>query len=125
MANSTGSMLGTKINNARTAAKLLVDLSKIGDYIGILQFTTSATEVFALTKIVDQATKNTIKAAIDNIAAGGGTGVGAVAQAALNKLTAMGAPEGNKVVYLLLHFPVQFNWFFKTPFGALGKAKWP
>ena len=100
--DSSGSMgSDNKMSNARTAAKLLVDLSKIGSFIGVFRFTGSAYEVVPLTEITDEATKVNIKAAIDGISAGGGTAIGRAAQAALNALTANGAPEGNKVVYLL------------------------
>ena len=100
--DGSGSMgSNNKISNARTAAKLLVDLSEIGSFIGVFRFTSSAYEVVPLTEIIDQATKDSIKAAIDGIYASGGTSVGRAAQAALDALTATGAPEGNKVVYLL------------------------
>lgn len=103
--DSSGSMEGKKIANARTAAKVLVDQSKIGSYVGVLEFNDFATEVFPLTKIANQATKNKIKAAINKIQAGGGTAIGEAAQFALDSLTAFVAPHGNtgynKVVYFL------------------------
>ena len=100
--DSSGSMgSDNKMSNARTAAKLLVDLSEIGSFIGVFRFTSSAYEVVPLTEIVNQATKDSIKTAIDSISDGGSTRIGRAAQAALDALTATGAPEGNKVVYLL------------------------
>jgi uncharacterized protein YegL len=99
--DSSGSMDGTKIDNALTAAKLLVDLAEVGSAIGVIRFSSTPSVVSPITNIPDQATKNSIKAAIDLIGAGGGTSIGAAAQLALNQLQSPSTPNGTKVVFLL------------------------
>jgi len=98
----SGSMGGTKIANARTAAKLLVDLAQEGTTkIGVISFSSSLSTVIRITDITDQASKDAIKSAIDSISAGGGTRIGAAAQEALDQLNALGTTGDSKVVFLL------------------------
>lgn len=99
--DSSGSMSGSKIANARTAAKLLVDVAEIGSAIGVISFKSSPSVVSSITNITDLATKDTIKASIDTISAGGGTSIGAAAQKALDELQSSSTPDGTKVVFLL------------------------
>ena len=68
----SGSMLSqNKMENAKTAAKLLVDLAEIDNAtIGVISFSSTVTVVQPLTAIDSQATKDTIKAQIDTISAG-------------------------------------------------------
>lgn len=97
----SGSMGGNKIANAKTAAKLLVDLVEIGSSVGVISFSSGPTSVSSVRTITNTATKTAIKAAIDTISAGGGTSIGAAAQFALNRLLSPSIPEGTKVVFLL------------------------
>ncbi|KAL3793291.1 hypothetical protein HJC23_003801 [Cyclotella cryptica] len=102
--DSSGSMSGNKISNAKTAAKLLIDLAEVGSFIGIIQFSDSATVVVPISEITDQASKEEIKTAIDKkISAGGNTYMGSAAKTALDTLLdySTGVQEGNKVVFLL------------------------
>lgn len=98
----SGSMSGTKIENAKTAAKLLVDLAQEGTTtVGVIAFSSGPATVVPLTPLTDQTAKDNVKAAIDTISAGGGTAVGAAAQAALDALLAGGTDDDTKVVFLL------------------------
>ncbi|MCZ7619585.1 MAG: VWA domain-containing protein [Myxococcota bacterium] len=99
--DKSGSMSGDKIANARTAAKLLVDLAQEGaTKIGVIAFDSSPRTIRAITDITDQSAKNSVKASIDQISAGGGTAIGAAAQSALNSLLGQSG-AGNRVVFLL------------------------
>ena len=101
--DKSGSMLGTKVENAKNnAAKLLVDALQEGTTkLGVIAFNSSPSTVTPITTVTDQAVKNSIKAQIDTISAGGGTAIGAAAQAALNALLAQNTSEDTKIVFLL------------------------
>ena len=91
-----------KMTNAKTAAKLLVDLAEIDRAtIGIIKFDDDVTVVQPLTAIDSQATKDTIKSRIDTIQSEGRTAIGDAAKKALDDLLAFGAADTNRVVYLL------------------------
>jgi len=99
----SGSMMGTHLDNAKTAAKLLVDLAQINHTtIGVIKFDDTVSVVQSLTAIDSQATKTDIKNEIDKISAGGSTAIGDAAQQALDDLLASTAISNtNRVVYLL------------------------
>jgi calcium-activated chloride channel regulator 4 len=98
----SGSMTGTKIENAKTAAKLLVDLAPEGtSTIGVIAFDSSPGTIAPLTPITGQAARDSLKSAIDSISAGGGTSIGAAAQSALDTLLASGVTNDTKAVFLL------------------------
>ena len=100
--DKSGSMFGTKIENAKTAAKLLVDLAQESSTsIGVIAFSSSPSVVVPITDIVDQGSKDAVKAMIDRITAGGGTAIGAAAQAALNELTTAAGADVSRIVFLL------------------------
>jgi calcium-activated chloride channel regulator 3/4 len=100
--DSSGSMGGVRLENAKTAAKLLVDLAEIGHTtIGIIKFSSTASVVLPLTPIDGQDSKNNIKAAIDAIGASGNTAIGTAAQLALDELVDYGVEETQRIVYLL------------------------
>lgn len=91
-----------KMENAKAAAKLLVDLAAAEHAtIGVIKFDHRVTGVQSLTAIDAQATKDAVKAAIDTIQAEGNTAIGDAAQQALDDLLAFGAEDTNRVVYLL------------------------
>ena len=91
-----------KMANAKTAAKLLVDLAEVeASIVGVIQFDDVVDVVQPLTPIADQATKNAIKAQIDTIVIGDTTAIGDAAQAALDGLLAYNAPDASPAVYLL------------------------
>ena len=99
----SGSMSSAnKMENAKTAAKLLVDLAEEGKTsIGVIAFNSSPTVIVPITEITDQASKDSIKAAINSITAGGGTAIGAAAQAALRQLQSASTDDESRVVFLL------------------------
>ena len=92
-----------KLNNAKTAAKLLVDLADPGitTTVGIIAFDDIVEVTQPLTRIDSQATKNTIKAAIDAITPRNTTAIGSAAQSALAGLLAGGLENASRMVYLL------------------------
>jgi Mg-chelatase subunit ChlD len=90
-----------KIESARAAARLLVDLAEINSAIGVIRFDSYPVVVTPITIISDQATKATIKAAINTIEPGDYTYIGEAAKFALNQLQSPGTPDGIKVVFLL------------------------
>jgi hypothetical protein len=69
--DTSGSMGGTKIDNAKSGAKTLVDTLGPGVNIGLVEFTDSATRVSGLTP-----DHGSIKTAIGTLTAGGGTDIG-------------------------------------------------
>jgi len=98
----SGSMSGTPIANAKTAAKLLVDLAQDGTTkIGVVAFNSVASVIVPMTDIIDQSSKNTIKVAIDSIFASGGTAIGAGAQRGLSELTSPSLASSSRVAFLL------------------------
>jgi calcium-activated chloride channel regulator 3/4 len=98
----SGSMSSTMMSNARTAAKLLVDLAEIGkSTIGVISFSGSVRVDVPLTPVVDEATKLTSKSVIDGISAGGSTAIGDAAAAGLQGLLNLGTTGDVKAVFLL------------------------
>lgn len=106
-----------KLANAKTAAKLLVDLAELeASVIGVIQFDDSVSTVQPLTPVKDQAVKNTIKAQIDTIGSGGNTAIGDAAQFALDGLMAYTTTLSSAVVFLLSDG--QQNSGTQTPLGV-------
>jgi len=99
----SGSMdLETRMVNAKTAAKMLVDLAPVGDTtIGVISFDDTVTVVQPLTTINSQATKAAIKANIDRIRPDGNTAIGDAARRALDDLLALRSGASKRAVYLL------------------------
>ncbi len=101
--DNSGSMDGTPIEQARLAAKLVVDRATIGSTrIGVIKFNSTVTIVKSLAPVSSAADKTAIKAAIDTITATGNTAIGDAAAAALTPLTT--APIGTnmaRAVFLL------------------------
>lgn len=100
--DSSGSMSGSRMANAKAAAKLLVDLAEIGQStIGVIEFASTPTVVQPLTPIDSQEAVVTVTNAIDSIVAGGYTAIGDAAQLALDELLDYGAEDTDRLVYLL------------------------
>lgn len=99
----SGSMSSdSKMANAKTAAKLLVDLAEVGNAtIGIIKFDDAVTVVRPLTAIDSQQVKDDLKSAIDTIQPSGNTAIGDAAKKALDDLVSHGGEDSNRVVYLL------------------------
>jgi calcium-activated chloride channel regulator 3/4 len=104
--DNSGSMgwgSGSPMENAKAAAKFLVDLAEIDHAtIGVIKFSTNAEVVIPLTPIVDQAAKDAIKTAINGISSTNMTNITEGAQLALDNILAFpDAEETTRVVYLL------------------------
>ncbi|MCX8052259.1 MAG: VWA domain-containing protein [Armatimonadetes bacterium] len=97
-----------KMENAKTAAKLLVDAAPLPDKptdpaiakIGVIDFDDSVTVTYPITEIRTQADKNAIKEAIDTLYPRGWT---AIFDAALTALSGLNAEAANtaKITFLL------------------------
>jgi calcium-activated chloride channel regulator 4 len=98
--DASGSMSGSPLDQAKSAAKLLVDVATTSSTVGVVAFDHTVAVVKPLTLIDSQAKRDQIKAAIDGISMGGSTAVGDAAQTALNGLVAYGG-NSKKTVYLL------------------------
>jgi calcium-activated chloride channel regulator 4 len=92
-----------KLTNAKTAAKLLVDLADPGitTTVGVIAFDDVVEVPQPLTRLDSQATRNNIKAAIDAITPRNTTAIGSAAQSALAGLQAGGLENASRMVYLL------------------------
>ena len=98
----SGSMDGTPMSQALTAAKLLVDRAVLGQTrIGVTAFAGGVSNIVDMTLIDVEATRTAIKSAIDSIEAGGSTAIGDAAAEALNKVQATRTSGENAVVFLL------------------------
>ena len=101
--DKSGSMsIENKLENAKTAAKLLVDLAEVNRAtVGVIAFDDTVTVVQPLTAITSQGIKDNIKNAIDTIQLGNLTAIGDAAKKALDDLVAFGATETTRTVFLL------------------------
>ena len=96
----SGSMAGTPINNAKQAAKILVDATAEGSTaLGLVSFSSrsSITQDFPIQKIdkPDIGVKAGLKAAVDNIRAGGSTALYDASQIALDNLVTYQSTKGS------------------------------
>ncbi len=91
------------LDAVKSAVATLIDQSVTGDTLGLIAFDGTATVVQPLTDITDQATKDTLVAALDGIAAGDADAAGGDAlQMALTALTAPSVPtDTTRVVYFI------------------------
>jgi uncharacterized protein YegL len=100
--DKSGSMSGANIDAAKNSAKLFVDLMRAGDKVGVVAFNTSATVTYSLTEIdTRNVVKTSVKNAIDNIYATGGTSIGSGLQRAHEQLSLYGE-DGHVQVMVLL-----------------------
>jgi calcium-activated chloride channel regulator 3/4 len=98
----SGSMNPTMMSNAKEAAKLLVDIAEFERFmIGVISFAGDVRVDVPLMYINDEADKEYIKGAIDNISSGGMTAIGDAAYVALDGLLGLNRPDAVKSVFLL------------------------
>jgi Mg-chelatase subunit ChlD len=97
----SGSMGGTKVADAKEAAKQFVDLMQIGDKLGVVSFESTVRVDYPLTELVSSNTKTAAKGMIDQIYAGGNTAVGGGLRTAYNQLVAYGDPSHPRAIVLL------------------------
>ncbi len=69
--NETGNVGAQGIGAVRSAAKQFVDLMNIGDSVGIVTFNSAAATLVGVTPLTNQGAKDSVKAQIDTITAGG------------------------------------------------------
>ena len=98
----SGSMAGDKVEQAKAAARLFIDLVPLGTTrVGVIQFDDTVQEIQPIILLSSQAVKNSVKAKIAAIAPAGATAIGDAAQLALNKILASNLTRSNRVVFLL------------------------
>jgi calcium-activated chloride channel regulator 3/4 len=89
------------MDSAISAAKQFVDLLNIGDKVAVVAFDSGAYTTIGVTDLVDQAAKNTVKSAIDTLAAGGGTNFTAALDQALDVFAASSTQEDTRYVVMV------------------------
>ena len=99
----SGSMYGAKMNAARAAARQFIDLLQVGDRIGVIAFSDSASVAFPLTLInsAPDTTQQRAKAAIDALIVSGNTALGAGLNTGQFQLRTNGEPAGPQSIVLL------------------------
>jgi len=98
----SGSMGTSKMNAAKNAAKMFVDLMRTGDKVGVVDFDDRVTVTYALTEIgADRAAAQAAKGAIDSLSARGNTTVGGGLQTAQAQLNSLGRQGSTRVMVLL------------------------
>ena len=86
----SGSMLGSKIRDARIAAKEFVDLMQTGDKIGVVSYSSYSRVDFQLSEITSSSTKDAAKNGINQISASGSTAMGRGLRSAYGQLVNYG-----------------------------------
>ena len=99
----SGSMSGTPLANAKTAATFLIDRMEFGTSVGVISFAGAGnvTLIQPIIQLEDQSHKESVKAVINALTAGGGTAIGDAANLALNTLLAYGNDTYTRLVFLL------------------------
>ena len=95
------SKMGPDIDAAKSSAQQFVDLMGTGDRVAVVAYSTSATKVIGVTELVDQAAKDTVKAAIDSITTGGGRNFSAALNRAMSVLESGSNAEDSRIVIML------------------------
>ena len=104
MIDTSGSMSGAPINNAKTAASLLVGQLNVGENaVGVGRFTGSASQVYPITNIPnpDNSVRAAAQSAIGNLSASGGTDIEEAALSALSQVQGFESGARPSVVFLL------------------------
>jgi len=100
--DNSGSMDGTPVEQAKTAAQLLVDQVTLGSArVGVTVFNSTVTSIMPLTDVNTESDRTAIKNAIATITAGGNTAIGDAASSALAKVLAGSTANETRVVFLL------------------------
>lgn len=99
----SGSMTTTMMNQAKQAAKTLVDQFDDTSRVAVVSFSSTVSTDVALTLLDTAAARTAVKAQIDALSAYGNTAIGDAARTALNLHLAATAAGGqaNRVVFLL------------------------
>jgi predicted ribosomally synthesized peptide with SipW-like signal peptide len=94
--DTSGSMDGTKLDNAKEGAKDLVDAVGDGVDVGLVPFANNASVTASL-----GTANSAVKTAIDDLSAGGGTNLGAGISTAQNELASNGRSDADKFIVAL------------------------
>ena len=86
---------------AISAAKQYVDLMELGENVAVIGFDSYARVEIGVTELVDQAAKETVKAAIDGLVADGGTSFSAALSEAASLLTSSSSISQNRYVVMM------------------------
>ncbi len=95
----SGSMSGSPLQNARTAAKHLIDIVPNGSQVGVIAFDDTLTRIAAIQIVTSDVVRALIKGQIDAITAGNTTAIGSAANLALSDLTPFAGQQ--RAVFLL------------------------
>jgi len=82
----SGSMIGEKIDRARECSKIIVDMLRDGDYVGIVSFS-DRVSVDVDVVMVTGDVRSKVKSKVDSIVASGNTDIGDALGEALNQLS--------------------------------------
>lgn len=97
----SGSMSGSKIADAKSAAQQFVSLMRIGDKVAVVSYSSAATVDYPLTEITSQSDKDAVQSIIGNISAWGSTSIGAGLQKGQEQLTTWGDPGNAQAMVLM------------------------
>jgi M6 family metalloprotease-like protein len=86
----SGSMTGDKIAKAKEASKLVIDIMKIGDSIGLVSFSHNIVLNYPLTRVTDHKVKEELKKAVDSLVAEGNTNIGGGLNETIQELAKVG-----------------------------------
>ncbi len=89
------------MNAAISSAKQFVDLLNYGDRIAVVQFDSNASVLVPVTLLQSQEDKNSVKAAIDTLSAGGGTDFTRALNTTKDVLSAPGLELANRYVIFM------------------------
>jgi Mg-chelatase subunit ChlD len=97
--DESGSMAGSRIQNARRGGKLFVDLAQSQDKLGVVSYDSNVQTVYSLQQV--QGNRANIRSAIDQITAGGSTNIGGGLRSGLGQITGAGDEACQQVIILL------------------------
>jgi Mg-chelatase subunit ChlD len=90
----SGSMRGSPLSSAKTAASQGIATTEIGDEVGVVSFSSGAVSNFPLTEITEGGgVRSAAIGAVNGLSAGGGTSIGSGLRAAYNQLVGSSAKE--------------------------------
>jgi|GEM_PF-3030801 len=90
-----------KMEYAKLAAKLFVDLVELGDKIGVVSYASGVHVNFPLTEVTSDMTKEEAKVAIEAISASGATAMGRGLRQSLSEITSPGDTACQQAIILL------------------------
>lgn len=95
------SMSGNKLTEAKNGAAWWADQSVVGDLLGIVSYSDTATSEYPLQQITGESDRSNVRDAIDSISAGGETSIGGGLREGLNQIMGAGMRAATQVIVLL------------------------